>query len=131
MQNCTSADNEKAITFEQLPANSQEFIKKHFSGIKVSYIKMETGFFDKSYDVIFVDGSEIEFDKKGEWSDVDCKFTHVPEEIIPQQIREYIAEHYKGQKVKEIDRDKKDYEVKLSNDLELTFDLKYNIIDID
>ena len=28
-------------------------------------------------------------------------------------------------------RDKRDYEVKLTNGLELTFDLKFNLIDID
>ena len=31
----------------------------------------------------------------------------------------------------QISRDKHDYEVKLSNGLELTFDLKFNLIDID
>ena len=34
-------------------------------------------------------------------------------------------------KVIEIDRDKRDIELKLNNRVELTFDLKYNIIDID
>ena len=34
-------------------------------------------------------------------------------------------------KILKIERDKKDYEVKLSNRTELKFDLKFNLIDID
>ena len=39
--------------------------------------------------------------------------------------------YYPDTSVVQIDRDKRDYEVKLTNGLELTFDLKFNLIDID
>ncbi len=131
MTTAVFADNDKAITINQLPANAKQFIEKHFSDLKVSYTKMETELFDKSYEIVFVDGSKIEFDKKGEWTDVDCKFTQVPDGITPQQIKNYVAANYEGTKIVEIDRDKRDYEVKLSNGLELKFDLKFNLIEID
>jgi sRNA-binding protein len=125
------ADNDKPITVDQLPATAKQFITTYFSGAKVSLAKMETEIFDKSYEVVFTDGNKVEFNSKGEWKDVDCKFTQVPERIVPQQIKTYVVTNYKDVKIVEIDRDRRDYEVKLSNGLELKFDLKFNLIDID
>lgn len=50
---------------------------------------------------------------------------------VPAQIAQYVSGHYPDASIVQIDRDKHDYEVKLSNGLELTFDLKFNLIDID
>ncbi len=125
------ADNDKPITIDQLPASAKQFINNYFSNSKVSFAKMETDLFDKSYEVIFTDGNKVEFNKNGEWTDVDCKFTQVPEGIVPQKIKDYIVTNYKDTKIVEIDHDRKDYEIKLSNGLELKFDLKFNLIGID
>lgn len=38
------ADNDKPITFEQLPAAAQTFIKQHFADAKVAFVKMEKNF---------------------------------------------------------------------------------------
>lgn len=126
-----SADNDKPITVEQLPATAKQFIQNYFQGVTVSYAKQETELFDKSYEVVFTNGNKVEFNKKGEWKDVDCKFTHVPEGIIPSKIKAYVTSNYKDASIVEIDRDRNDYEVKLSNGLELSFDLKFNLIKID
>ncbi len=125
------AGNDKPITVDQLPAAAKQFIGKYFPGAKVSYAKMETGAFDKSYEVVFADGNKVDFDGKGEWKDVECKATKVPEGIVPQKIREYVAANYKDARITEIDRDKRDYEVKLSNGIELKFDLKFNLVKTD
>ncbi len=125
------ADNDKVITIDQLPATAKQFIATYFPDAKPSIVKMDSELFDKSYEVIFADGGKVEFDKKGEWNEVDCKQSQVPEGIVPQQIKNYIATNYKEAKVLRIERDSRDYEVKLSNKLELKFDLKFNLIDID
>jgi hypothetical protein len=125
------ADKDKPISVDRLPANSKQFIATYFADSKVSYAKVETDFLDKTYAVVFVDGNKVEFNKKGEWKDVDCKYSQVPSGIIPKKIRDYVAANHSDQKIIEIDRDRRDYEVKLNNDLELKFDLKFNIIGID
>ena len=51
--------------------------------------------------------------------------------IIPAAIQKYVTTNYPDAKILKIERDKKDYEVKLSNRTELKFDLKFNLIDID
>ena len=55
----------------------------------------------------------------------------MPTAIIPAQIASYVSQNYPDTQIVQIDRDKRDYEVKLTNRLELTFDLNFNLIGID
>lgn len=126
-----NADNDRIISKELLPANAQGFIDAHFPGSKISYAKEERDFFERSYEVVFADGSKVEFSRKGEWQDVDCRYSEVPAAILPAQIAKYVSDHYPDAKVLRIERDANDYEVKLSNRLELKFNKKFQIIDID
>lgn len=125
------AGNDRPIAVGELPAAAQQFIKTYFSGVEVSFAKVDEGLFDKDYKVVFVDGSKVEFAKNGEWKDVDCKYGEVPAGIVPQQIVDYVAKHQPGRKIRSIDRDRRDYEVELDNSLDLKFDLRFNLIDID
>lgn len=125
------AGNDRPITVGELPASSQQFIKAHFAGVEVSYAKVDEELFDKDYKVVFVNGSKIEFAKDGQWKEVDCKYGEVPAAVVPQQIRDYVTNHFAGRKVVGIDRDRRDYEVKLDNDVDLKFDLKFRLIEID
>ena len=96
-----------------------------------AYAKEERDFLERSYEVVFADGSKVEFTRKGDWKDVDCRYNEVPAAIVPEAIRDYVSANYPDAKILRIERDANDYEVKLSNRLELTFDKKLNIIDID
>ena len=126
------ASNDKPITFAQLPQQSQQFIKKHFADIPIALVKKDGVVFDVSYDVIFTNGSKIEFDRKGNWTDVECKHTQIPAEIIPEQIRNYVSKNYPDIKINKIEKKSRgSYEVELASDIDLTFDSKYNLIDID
>lgn len=131
LQSAARADNDKPIQVSQLPSVSQQFIKQHFSDHKVAIAKMESGFIDKSYEVLFTNGNKVEFDKNGKWTDVDCKHSTVPLLIIPTAIQNYVKATYPDAKILRIEQDKRDYEIKLSNRLELKFDLKFNLIDLD
>lgn len=124
------ADDDKAIRVDQLPSQAKQFISQYFSSNKVAVAKMEKDFFDKSYDVIFADGSKVEFNKEGVWKEVDCKYSIVPAAIIPATIQTYVSSNYANAKIVKIERDKRDYEVKLDSGMKLTFDLKFNLIDI-
>ncbi len=125
------ADDDRAISVNQLPKPAQEFIQKFFPKQKVALAKEETDFLGKSYEVMFVDGNKVEFTRSGEWKEVKCRFSAVPDGIVPAQIVKYVGDNYPDAKILEIDRDKRDIELKLDNRVELAFDLQYNIIDID
>lgn len=126
-----AANNEKVINKNQLPAQAQEFVNSHFEGIDLIYAKKECYIIFNSYEVRLADGSKLEFSNKGKWKEVECQSGEVPSAIIPQPIKEYVEKNYAGAKVLLIEKNRKDYEVKLSNRLELKFDKNFNIYDID
>ena len=126
-----SAENDRIISFEQLPAKSQEFIKKYFPDEKVSYVKEESDFMELSYEAVLATGTKIEFVGSGEWKEVECRYSTLNEEIVPVQIREYVRKNFPETKFVKIEKGYRDYEVKLTNRLELTFDQNFNLVDID
>lgn len=125
------ADNDRIISKEMLPAEAQAFINTHFSGVKISYAKEERDFFERSYEVVFANGTKLEFNRKGAWKEVDCRYDKVPAAVVPVAISDYVKANYPEAKILKIERDSNDYEVKLSNRYELEFDHKFNILDID
>jgi len=127
-----SADNDKPIQVSEMPKAAQQFIKNHFANQSVAMAKVEQEFMSKSYDVIFTNGDKVEFDKKGKWTNVDCKHTQVPQAIIPAAIQRYVNKNYPDAKVLQIElTDRKGYDVDLSNGFELEFDKRFNVIEID
>jgi hypothetical protein len=125
------ADEDRPIQVNELPKKAQELIQQHFSKQSISYAKVEQDFWDKNYDVIFVNGNKIEFDKNGKWEKVDCKYTEVPSAIIPKQILEYLKKEYPQAKVLQIERNSRGYEVELNNKLEIKFNHQFKVVEID
>ncbi len=125
------ADVDRPIEVEKLPDAAQKFLKQYFSQAGVSLAKEDVELTYKEYEVVLTDGTRIEFRSNGEWKDVDCKFSEVPAGIIPAQIADYVKKNYPDVKIVQIDRDRRTYEVSLSNKLELKFDSKFKLIDID
>lgn len=125
------ADNDKPIQVNQLPAKAQTFLKTHFKNQKVALAKLETELFYKGYDVTFTNGEKIEFDKTGEWTEVQCRQSEVPPQIVPEGIKTYVKTNYPDARILQIERDKKEFEIKLSNRWEIKFDSQMRVIDID
>lgn len=126
------ADNDKPISESQLPAAARQFIKTHFPKHKIAMAKQETGLFNKDYDVIFTNGDKVDFDSKGNWKDVDCRRNSaVPAAIIPEMIKSYLKANYPDISVKGIEKEGANTDVKLSNGWEITFNSKYQVVDID
>ncbi len=130
-QACAFADNDKPITIEQLPTVAQQTIKTHFADGKIALVKVESEIMDKTYDVIFTDGTKVEFDRKGTWKEVERRDKAVPASLVPQQIANYVKANYSGQSVRKIEKDRKEYDVTLSNGVEITFNKNFKVIDID
>ena len=124
-------DSEKVIDIKQLPTLASSFVNAHFPDHKVAVVKMESGLLSKSYEVYFANGDHIDFDAKGVWEEVECKSSAVPSAVVPESIREYVAKTYPEEQIKKLEKDRWKYEVKLSNHIELTLDLKFNLKDVD
>ncbi len=131
MSTLVMADNDKPVQVTQLPAKAQTFLNTYFKDAKVALATQETELFNKSYDVVFNTGDKVEFDKAGEWTEVRCRQTGVPAQIVPAQIAEYVKTNYPDALILQIERNSREWEIKLSNRWEITFDKQMRVIDID
>ena len=125
------ADSYKTVPVEKLPAKAQTFISTYFKNVKVALSRQEIDVFEQSFDVIFTDGRKLEFNHKGEWTEVDCGKQAVPAGIVPQKIASYVKSNYPDVTINKVERDHKEVEVKLNNRIELTFNKKMQLIDVD
>ena len=125
------ADNYQPLTYAQLPQKAQEFISTYFPTAKVSLVQKEIEIAELKYDVIFTDGCKVEFNHKGEWTEVECLNHPLPEGIVPAEISSSINARYPNAKAVKIEVDHRDIEIKLDNRVELTYNKKMQLIDID
>lgn len=125
------ADNDKIISQEELPAAAKEFIAEHFAQNKIIAVKLDNDLFSKDYEVLFEDRTTIKFDKDGKWTEIECKMSSVPDKAVPVRILEYVMKNYPDALIKQIDRDRKGYDVELSNKIELEFNKKFELRKID
>lgn len=129
LTSCQSQEN-KVITFDKLPSKAKSFIKSNFSNMNILQIVKDNELFDKEYVVYFTEGSKIEFNKKGDWEDIEIK-TGVPKSILNASINNFITKNHQNTKVVDINKDKRDYEVKLDNSIEIVFNLNGDFLRYD
>lgn len=123
------ADNKKRIDMNGLPEAARQFVGKHFGDRTVAAVVMEREFFKTSYEVIFDGGDKIEFDSKGAWTEIDCGSSIVPLSALPEGLYPAVRARYPKAAVVKVERDRKKYEVGLTNRVELEFDKKFNLLD--
>lgn len=113
-----------SVDRNDLPEAAQSFLKEYFPKAKVGMVKTDKHLLKKTdYDVKLVNGTKIEFNNAGKWTSVDCKTREVPEGIIPKTIRSYVKKNFPDVKIVKIEKSSTKYEVGLSDDVELTFNL--------
>lgn len=116
------ADVVRSIERSQLPERTQKFLNEHFPQIMVSHIKAEKNLFGiTSYDIILTNGFDLEFDKKGEWTEIDGEKLEVPETIVPEKIRKSITEKFPGKKIVQIKKKKRLFEIEISDGADLIY----------
>jgi hypothetical protein len=105
-------------------------VKEYFPDSPISYVKKEADL-TPTYEVVLQNGTEIEFNKKGQWDNIDCKRLAVPAALIPAAISEYVNANFPGQSIVKIDRETYGHEIEMANGLELKFDKKGKLLHID
>ena len=124
-----SADD-RAIDVNRLPDNSKTFLNTHFPGIQVLYVTKEDDLMFPDYDVALANGVFLEFYNNGALEKIGCK-DGISTDFIPVAIVEFVKVRYPEAYFVEYKVDKRQYEVKLSNRLELKFNKHFNLLEID
>ena len=121
------ADHDQVITFNQLPATAQALLKEHFADKVPLIVTMDWD----DYTIVYDSGEKVEFDKQGTWKEIDCRSSFVPTALIPEQIKANVKTSFPGTTIIKLDRNRRGYEVKLNNGLEIEFNRSFQVIDID
>ena len=95
----------------QLPLPARNFINRHFTKPEVSHIKIDKEMLEATkYEVLLTDGTEIEFDSKGNWEEVSARKGQViPASIVPNFAVDYLKAHnFAAEGVTKVERDVRD-----------------------
>ncbi len=130
MQSVSSFANDRIINSAQLPADAKTFIQKTFPGQTIAYAELDKEFLSTTYEVHLSNGAEVSFDKAGNWDKVECNCSAVPQQLVPTAIANYVKTHYPKTSVVKIDKERYGFDVELSNNLELKFNSKGQLIRI-
>ena len=125
--NMSADDDDRVITYQQLPQAAQTFLKQNFAK-KVPLVV--TADWD-DYTIVYESGEKVEFDKKGNWKDIECRASKVPANLVPDQINAYLKKNYPGKSVVKLERRRMGYEVRINNGMEIEFNRNFQVIDVD
>lgn len=105
-----------------LPQAAKSVLDKNFKS-KVSVVKIDKDFGKISeYEVVMTDGTEVSFDSKGNWENVETSNTKsVPAYFIPEGVRKFVVKNQPGTKIVGIERERNGYDVSLSNGVDMKF----------
>ena len=124
-------DDDRPIRYDELPAAAQNFIAENFAKEQVSHMTFDDGLINDEYKVVFMSGTKLEFDGNGNWKELDCRYSAVPNNLVPTEIADYVKNNYPGNKITELKREHGEWEAKITGGLELTFDGSFKLVDID
>ena len=120
---------DEVIDFEQLPQNAQLLIKDNFNNLTVARVTFDADLDDNNYEVVLSDSSTIEFDKEGNWTEIECEDCAVPANLVPEAITKYVAEKYSDAIIKKIEKEATTTKVTLSNETEIEFNDNFEVIE--
>lgn len=112
---------DKLISFGDLPRLAQDFVTTYYSADLVSYIMVDKEFLSTSYEVKLKNGVEIDFDSKGNWTEVDAKKKAVPHQLVNPKILAHVKKRFPNNEIVQLKLDGKKVKLELTNGLDLVF----------
>ena len=122
--------DDRPVDYNKVPAAAKTFINANFPGEKVTYSTKEDDLVRPDYHVRLDSGVLMTFDHAGRLEKIQTQ-NGVPAGVVPVQISDYVKLHYPDAVVVEYEVDKRSYEVRLSNRMELKFNSNWHLVEID
>ena len=114
-------DDEQRISYGKLPAAARTFIETYFPGESCVAAERERDNGHWEYEARLSNGAELKFDSSGQWLEVDCKFSLLPDGIVPPTIVEDVSVRYPDAGMYKIERALGGYEISIGSGLELIY----------
>ncbi len=119
-----------SVQLHELPDAARELVKKYFGDVSVASATKELEM-PTSYEVTLVDGTILDFDSRGAWTEINRPRGVIPAELIPQPIAQFVAKNYPARQILSIEREGHSHIIELDNGLELTFNRKHQLVEAD
>lgn len=115
------------VNTDELPQNARDFINENFSSETIDDVEKNDGikkyFHSEMYEVEFINGIKIDFDKQGEVTEIESEDGNaIPHNVLPGKIGSYIQTNYRDAQIVGWEKEDKEQEVKLADGTELEFD---------
>lgn len=126
--------DETLISSDELPTISKSFISENFVGSKIISTVKDTENSSFEYEVKLDNGVDIKFDSQGLWQEVEARNdkSSLPNtSFILPAIVEYVTANYANVNINGIDREINGFDVELTNDIDLVFDVDGKFLRID
>lgn len=118
-----------SVNQESMPAKAIHFLEHHFANVTVSQCVKD--FDDNAYEVDLADGTDIEFDSKGEWREVDAPdgealSAEVVTKLLPHRAYSTLKDRGYNESVESVKRGRGGYVVEFTNNLAVNTDYTFD-----
>ncbi len=122
----SSCDDEKKIDFGDLPSEARSFIENYFPSADVLSIVQEKEDGRKEYQVKLSDGTDMEFDEDGEWTNIECYFSPLPTGILPANVITKVEELHPEAYINGVEKELGGYVVEVTDAGGIDWDMRFN-----
>lgn len=107
-----------SVNLNQLPQNARDFLQKHFKNYIVTQCDHE--FDDNSYEVKLSDGTDVEFDARGRWTEIEAGRINVlpvqlVKKLVPHKAYKELVSRKINTLVESVKRLKDGYKIEIKN----------------
>ncbi len=118
-----------SVNQESMPAKAIHFLEHHFANVTVSQCVKD--FDDNAYEVDLADGTDIEFDSKGEWREVEAPdgealSAEVVTKLLPRRAYSTLKDRGYNESVESVKRGRGGYVVEFTNNLAVNTDYTFD-----
>ena len=122
----SSCDDEKKIDFGDLPSEARSFIENYFPSADILSIVQEKEDGRKEYQVKLSDGTDMEFDEDGEWTNIECYFSPLPTGILPANVITKVEELHPEAYINGVEKELGGYVVEVTDADGIDWDMRFN-----
>lgn len=122
----SSCDDEKKIDFGDLPSEARSFIENYFPGADILSIVQEKEDGRKEYQVKLSNGTDMEFDEDGEWTNIECYFSPLPTGILPANVITKVEELHPEAYINGVEKELGGYVVEVTDAGGIDWDMRFN-----
>ena len=112
------------VPANSLPAAAQNFINTYFKGVAIGMVERDMN----SFDVVLTDGTKIDFNINGEWTNVDGKYKPIPTGFVPANVLAKAKATQPNAAIIEVDKEWGGYKFEFNNRMKVYVDNNGNVL---